>query len=270
MFYAVYELSQRKQALLVAKLIANKQLLINYWCTAWNPNYSKFEQLLSPGWIPGRKVDNSDSQYASFRGNVPYLFIVMALHPLLRKLFNALYNEPKTLSLGKSKEMLDGSGSSLDSEHCNANDRMNQRITFDVGFSLLFLVALHGFSALKVLVILYTNYVLATNLRREYVPAVTWIFNIGTLFANELGQGYPYATIANTILPRASSGDGNKDNWGSYLDSYGGLIPRWEILFNVTILRLISFNFDCIWAGSRSGSSSPIEVRHASPESNEL
>jgi len=48
-------------------------------------------------------------------------------------------------------------------------------------------------------------------------------------------------------------------NWGQVLDSYGGLIPRWEILFNITVLRLISFNLDYYWSFN-FGSSSPLEV----------
>ena len=131
-------------------------------------------------------------------------------------------------------------------------------------FSVLFLLALHGFSSLKILLIIYVNYVLATKLNHAFVPAVTWLFNISILFANELGQGYPYATIANAVLPWTSTGVEKDSDWGAYLDSYGGLIPRWEILFNVTVLRLISFNFDYLWARNRSGSNSPIEVRHFS------
>ena len=142
---------------------------------------------------------------------------------------------------------------------------MNRRIFFDVGFSFLFLLALHGFSAPKVLLILYINYTLAMSLRKEYVPVATWIFNIGILFANELGKGYPYSDMAKIILPwsaaaKTSVGQDVKTNWGAVLDSYGGLNPRWEILFNVTVLRLISFNFDYVWSLDRRAGS-PVEVR---------
>lgn len=224
--------------------------------------YHKFDSLLSPGWIPGRKVDNSDQQYATFRENVPYLFAVMTLHPLLRRIFDTVYNPaPTTPSRPLSNGSDSPSGSA--SESILADRRMNQRISFDVGFSVLFLLALHGFSAPKVLLILYINYILATRLRKEYVPVATWIFNIGILFANELGKGYPYGDIANVILPWSASAEAiteqdPKRNWGAVLDSYGGLIPRWEILFNVTVLRLISFNFDYIWSLDR-GTSSPVE-----------
>jgi len=49
-----------------------------------HPGYAKFEGLLDEGWIPGRKVDNSDAQYSGFRGNVPYLAVLLVLHPLAR------------------------------------------------------------------------------------------------------------------------------------------------------------------------------------------
>lgn len=224
-------------------------------CPATHPEYPKFSHLLSPGWIPGRPVDNSDQQYASFRDNVPYLFIVMALHPLSRRLFDASFSQSASYGDSSSKH------NALEPDYVKADSRLNQRITFDVAFSLVFLLALHGFSAFKILAILYVNYSLATHLKREYVPLATWFFNVGILFANELGRGYPFATIADTILPQsaASNTSAGKSNWGTVLDSYGGLIPRWEVLFNITVLRLISFNFDYYWSLNKSGGS-PIEV----------
>jgi hypothetical protein len=49
-------------------------------------------------------------------------------------------------------------------------------------------------------------------------------------------------------------------NFGHTLDSYGGLMARWEVLFNFTVLRLISFNLDYYWSlNSKVGS--PLEVR---------
>ena len=226
---------------------------------ARNPNYSKFESLLSPGWIPGRKVDNSDAQYAGFRDNIPYLFIVMALQPLLRRLFDALYSS-SGVTRKENHTFYPNGTSTTSSSTRHADDRLEQRISFDVIFNLLFLLALHGCSSPKVLLILYINYLLATKLQGAYVPIVTWTFNIGILFANELGKGYPYTTIANSVFPWASAEGREATSWSAYLDSYGGLIPRWEILFNVTVLRLISFNFDYHWARNRSGSNSPVEV----------
>ena len=233
--------------------------LISY--TASHPNYPNFENLLSPGWIPGRKVDNSDQQYASFRDNVPYLFLVLILHPLLRRLFNSAYLPAENNSGKSSLRVQSGNGSPYGRQRSADSQRLDQRLTFDVCFGVVFIIALHGFSAAKVLIILYINYTIATKLKKEYVPVATWVFNIGILFANELGHGYPYETIATAILPwGVSEKEGTPtSNWGTYLDSYGGLIPRWEVLFNITVLRLISFNFDHYWSFNQSGGS-PLEV----------
>lgn len=144
----------------------------------------------------------------------------------------------------------------------DADARLNQRASFDFGFALIFLAALHGFSALKVVFILYLNYCIATRLPRKYVPVATWVFNIGTLFANELCDGYKFAKIAAFI----SSARHDKvekgvvvHNWGNWLDNHGGIMSRWEILFNITVLRLISFNLDYYWSLNRRAGS-PIEV----------
>ena len=258
MFKTAYDVSKRKDAFVFQTALQTDVVRI-----ASHQNYNKFAPLLSPGWIPRRKVDNSDQQYATFRDNVPYLFIVMILHPLLRKFFDFFYNENSSSSEAIPNGNDSPTGSA--SQSLTADGRLNRRISFDVGFSVLFLLALHGFSALKVFLLLYINYTLATRLRKEYVPIATWVFNIGILFANELGKGYPYSDMANVILPWSASPErlaekDPKGNWGTVLDSYGGLIPRWEILFNVTVLRLISFNLDYIWCLNR-GTGSPVEVR---------
>jgi len=122
---------------------------------------------------------------------------------------------------------------------------------FDFGFVLIFVTALHGVSAIKVLLILFINYKIGKSLPRSYVPAATWIFNIGTLFANELCGGYQLEAIA-TILSPGSGSPGEKHTllveWAKTLDSFGGIMPRWEVLFKVTVLRLISFNMDHHWS----------------------
>lgn len=75
-----------------------------------SPNYLRYENLLEPGWIPGRMIDNSDLQYRSFRNNIPLLVGVITLHLALRRLFSLC------------------------------------RVYFDVAFGILFLTVLHGVS----------------------------------------------------------------------------------------------------------------------------
>lgn len=133
---------------------------------------------------------------------------------------------------------------------------------FDFGFGLVFLTAIHGLSALKILFIFHINYRIAKNLPRSYLPAATWVFNICTLFANELCHGYPLEPIAMALSP-GSGTTGDKGTllvqWAQTLDRFGGLMPRWEVLFKVTLLRLISFNMDYYWSLDYP-SASPIEV----------
>ena len=123
---------------------------------------------------------------------------------------------------------------------------------------------MHGVSALKVFVILWLNYQIATALPKQYVAVATWTFNIGLLFANELSGGFRIANIAALILPPQTSGAGSNPSpgVGEWIDSYGGLVPRWEVLFNITVLRLIAFNMDYLWSLDRRASS-PIEVSGA-------
>ncbi|KAI1298530.1 MBOAT, membrane-bound O-acyltransferase family-domain-containing protein [Xylaria venustula] len=216
-----------------------------------HPNYKYYEHYLSPGWIPGRKIDATDSQYRTFRNNIPYLATLLVLHPLLRRLYNAVVF--RVNSGGEtSRPTLE-----------EADQRLNQRASFDFGFAIIYLVALHGISAVKILAILYLNYQVATTLPRKSVPVTTWLFNVGILFANELGKGYKFGDIASFLWVFLSGGLIDESNsslvsWGRWLDSYGGLMGRWEILFNLTVLRLISFNLDYYWSLDRRAYS-PIE-----------
>lgn len=141
-----------------------------------------------------------------------------------------------------------------------ADARLNQRVSFDVIFAGIFLTALHGFSVFKIVTILYANYCIAMKLPRKYIPAASGIFAVGTLFANEFTTGYSYGTLFSKFLPASVSEKGlPSQNFGHILDSYGGLMSRWEVLFKFTILRLISFNLDYYWSiPTRTGS--PLEV----------
>lgn len=121
----------------------------------------------------------------------------------------------------------------------------------------MYIAALNGFSTFKILLILFINFKIGTALPRSAIPAATWVFNIVILFANELGRGYPFTTMSDFISPIFPAAAG----WGKFLDTYAGLNSRWEVLFKITVLRMISFNFDYYWSLDRSRAGSPIEVR---------
>ncbi|KAL8674563.1 MAG: hypothetical protein Q9168_001006 [Polycauliona sp. 1 TL-2023] len=225
-------------------------------------SYSKYEHLLSPGWIPGRKVDNSDQQYSGFRDNIPYMFLLLVLHPICRRIYESLNSTDRK----PTSPMRRNAPSHSD---LPADFRLNQRVNFDVGFACLYLVALHGTSALKVVAILFINFSLAKKLPKSYLPLATWVFNVGVLFANEWGRGYPYVEVVRLLslwspASATSAGEKTGQNWGAHLDKYSGLLPRWEILFNITVLRLISFNLDYLWSLDRIGGSS-LEKKQLDP-----
>lgn len=221
---------------------------------ASHPTYKNYEDLLEPGWILGRKVDNSDSQYSSFRDNIPYLAVLLVLHPLLRRIYNLFNPLPQTAPTSGTTTYI----ANPSAQSAVANARLKQRINYDLSFAAIFLCALHGFSALKVFTILSANFLIATKLPRGYVVPLTWGFNITVLFANELCHGYPYTDIALVTLPWTVWDP--HSNWGTFFDEHSGLMPRWEILFNITVLRLISFNMDYYWSLNQDGTSSPVEV----------
>lgn len=140
--------------------------------------------------------------------------------------------------------------------------QLEQRMRFDFWFGLVFIVALHGVSAFKVLLILYINFRIGKVVPRSYVPAATWIFNLGILFANELSGGYSLERIVKVFAPGSGTpedGTTSLVQWAQTLDDLGGLMPRWEVLFKVTVLRLISFNMDNHWSVDYPAAS-PIEV----------
>ncbi|KAL5000369.1 MBOAT, membrane-bound O-acyltransferase family-domain-containing protein [Aspergillus recurvatus] len=218
-----------------------------------HPTYSTYSHLLSPGWIPGRKVDNSDAQYSGFRDNIPYLLILLVAHPSLRRVYEYFTRASSAPTANNITPVV-----------AAGDARAAQRIRFDYCFALVFITALHGISAIKILIILYLNYKIAKFLPRQYVPAATWSFGIGTLFANEFCGGYPLARVISFWVPDGSAHESSLVLWARHLDSFGGLMPRWEVLFKITILRLISFNMDYYWSLDFP-SSSPIEKKQLDP-----
>ena len=91
-----------------------------------NPNYPRFQHLLSDGWILGRKVDNSDQQYRFFRNNFPLLCGLIFIHVTLRKLINTFIIIPN----GKYNNNF-------------------KRTYFDLIFGIIFLIGAHGINVLK-------------------------------------------------------------------------------------------------------------------------
>ncbi|EST05289.1 Membrane bound O-acyl transferase, MBOAT [Kalmanozyma brasiliensis GHG001] len=190
--------------------------------TPSNANYWSYTGHLKPGWIAGRLRDDSDFQYRSFRDYVPSLIGITGLYLALSKLFSFL---PSTASTQYSR--IDGNASS------NAAVKPN-RIAFLAVFTTIFIFALHGFNSLKLLLILGINYGLTKALGgTKIAPAIAFAFNIGALFAVHWNDGFEYSHISPAL---------------GFLEVFKGLLPRWQINFNITMLRLVSFAMDYHWA----------------------
>ncbi|KAF9231522.1 MBOAT, membrane-bound O-acyltransferase family-domain-containing protein [Melanogaster broomeanus] len=175
-------------------------------------NYPLYHKRLSPGWLFGRKVDNSDAQYRAFRNNIPALAILAILYVALKSLYTRFAIRSKTV-IPTDKTYL---------------------IPVTVCFAVLYLIGLHGTSTLKIFVILTTNYFIGKGFGGSRIgPLVTWTFNFFVLFANERNEGYRFSDLHPSLAA---------------LDVFEGIYPRWHISFNMTMLRLVSFNLDYYWA----------------------
>lgn len=189
------------------------------------------------------------------------MLLLLVLHVCLRRVYNFFHPVVDASSSVQAKAKGDIPPRSATA--ISADGRLNQRVSFDLYFAIFLLTGLHGISAIKVLLILYANYNITTKLPKNYIPAATWIFNVGILFANELFNGYQLTGIAELPFPVSDSVSPETlprvVAWARWLDGLCGLVPRWEILFNITVLRLISYNLDYYWSLDYP-SSSPIEV----------
>lgn len=160
-----------------------------------SPNYDQFKHLLSKGWLFGRKVDNSDTQYSFFRNNFFMLAGVIIIHLAARRTISWAFNFEK-------------------------------RLLFDFVCGILFLLVIHGFNTFKVLIHVLIMYGIA-----KFVPssrgalALTWVYGVLTLFLN-----HAYYKVPTGI------------GWIDH--GYEGLVPRWDVFYNFTLLRMILFNCD--------------------------
>ena len=185
---------------------------------------------------------------------MPYLFVLVVVHPLLRKIYNTILPIKQNALQSPQASPVSRSFTSP----TEADALLDQRVKYDLFFAVVYICALHGFSALKIIILLSANYAIAKKLPRAYVVPITWVFNITILFANELCHGYPFESIAINTIP-FTIWDPNS-NWGTFFDDHGGLMPRWEIMFNITVLRLISFNMDLYWSSGENEYTSVLEV----------
>lgn len=178
-------------------------------------NYPRYSSHLEPGWLFGRMRDDSDFQYKSFRDYVLVLFGVMIAYLALSKMSERAGTADTYRSLA---------------------DRIVRpnRIPFLVILTTIFVVTLHGVNVIKLLSACVVNFLLARLLGGTFLATPTiWAWNVGILYAVHYYEGVPFASMGASF---------------SWLDDYTGLLPRWQINFNITMLRLVSFALDFHWA----------------------
>lgn len=107
------------------------------------------------------------------------------------------------------------------------------RLNFDLGFGICFVLCVHGFNCFKILFHVSIAFLITRLLKNKPVIAQTllWIYCISTLFINDKYRLVKYGQFWSVL---------------SFMDGFKGLIERWDVFFNFTLLRMLSFNIDYI------------------------
>jgi protein-cysteine N-palmitoyltransferase HHAT len=170
---------------------------------------------LEQGWIFDMKVDNGDAQYAGFRKHLPTLVVVLIFQQMISRLIIMFFGLGNVWGYIK---------------------RHTVKLLTSLLFSVVFITALFGASALKIMLIVSIHYVVVKRLPK--VPSVlfSWGFSIAILFLNNKYSGYQFGDLSPHL---------------AFLDNYRGVGLRWYITFNFNVLRMISFSMDKGWASSK-------------------
>ncbi len=68
------------------------------------------------------------------------------------------------------------------------------RLAYSLTFSLLFLFIMHGFNTLKIIGIVYVNYVVTASFPKGRISvAFAWIWSLLVLYLNHLYQGFAFS-----------------------------------------------------------------------------
>ncbi|KAI8872774.1 MBOAT-domain-containing protein, partial [Ramicandelaber brevisporus] len=197
-------------------------IVVPYMCyTAYElgstsyPGYKDYEKHLSEGWMfgKGRKLDNSDAQYANFRDHIPTLTAGMLIFVITSRVFTTFLCPSPPLA--------------------SAWYPVLSRLRFNLAFSIVALYVVFGNSLIFILGIALSNYVLTLLLAKSVsAPLLTWVFNLGIMFLNDRYHGYNFEHISEHL---------------AFLEKNRGLMHRWYVTFNIVVLRMISYAMDYYW-----------------------
>lgn len=114
---------------------------------------------------------------------------------------------------------------------------LNRLIQAKVITTLMVFIVLHGLNTIKIILFISGSYWLGRISKGNRLNVVlTWSYNIGLLFAIEFCRNVDHHSIwPLQLLDR-------------FFTIWSGFLPRWYTTFNITILRLISFNMDYYFA----------------------
>ncbi|KAM9936813.1 hypothetical protein OXX80_003656 [Metschnikowia pulcherrima] len=185
-----------------------------------NPNYTRFQHLLSDGWMFGRKVDNSDQQYKFLRDNFWLIWAILLSHTALRRAVYCFYTPKRT--------------------------------TFDFCFGCVYLITLHGTNNLRIALHVVVMFSMAKLIDKpRTAKTCLWAYGVLSLFMNHW-----FKDMATNIR---------------FIDNgFHGIVPRWDVFYNFTLLRIISFSMDYLDSKNKDkllseedinlGSASPIKL----------
>ncbi|KAJ1821330.1 glycerol transporter [Coemansia sp. RSA 2599] len=180
--------------------------------------YGKYEHYLTDGWMLGRKVDMSDGQWRTFRSHLPAFALAMFGYVATNWVFRLTVLRGFFSGFLRSPASTRGALPTL-------------WVAF--AYASIFVAVLSGTSIVFVLVITGANYFIAKRFGgRRWAPLVIWAYNMGMLFSNECYKGYDFGRIHESL---------------AWLDGHRGILRRWDITFNITMLRMVSFAMDFHW-----------------------
>ncbi|KAJ2834170.1 glycerol transporter, partial [Coemansia sp. 'formosensis'] len=182
------------------------------------PEYEGYKDELSEGWMFGRKIDLSDGQWDTFRSHLPAFAAAMLAYVALNWAFRLVVVRRVAGEFLRAPAMVRG---------------FLPTLWFPFVFATCFAVGLSGVSTVFIVLIAGGNYFLAKQFGgRRWAPALFWVYNMAVLFANEYYRGYEFGRMAESL---------------AWLDGWRGVLRRWDVTFNITMLRMVSFAMDYHW-----------------------
>lgn len=154
-----------------------------------HPNYYYFSHRLKKGWIFNWSVDVSDNQWNTIRNNLPLLTLTAIIWLFTSNLVKHFFSNSNRQQLSAS-----------------------QRESFILAFAFPLLIVLHGTSLPKMMSILLVNFAISRLIFRlrssrwkRVSPLISWTFNLGVLFANEIWEGYRWESLSGELAALVST-----------------------------------------------------------------